>query len=85
MDTQAYSCTHQKRKKKVQFFITEEMADGYWNGQPSLHTSAGLLKRPRYDYGKLFHALISISKYINVSSICVRAHAIGEIESNVFW
>ncbi|GFZ09921.1 hypothetical protein Acr_21g0005200 [Actinidia rufa] len=29
----------------------EEMADGYWNRQPPQNPSAGVLKRPRSDYG----------------------------------
>ena len=38
--------------------VCEAMADGYWNRQPPQIPSAGVLKRPRSDYGKC-HALIS--------------------------
>lgn len=51
----------------TQLGFAEEMADGYWNQQQHLNPSAGMLKRPRSDYGKL-HSLISF-EYILV---CVR-------------
>lgn len=55
--------------------FAEEMADGYWNQQQQqlMNPAAGMLKRPRSDYGKL-HSLISfelIYVHIYLVRICL--------------